>query len=116
MLFNAVLWKTKTRMWGCSRNFSKIMKPEIQECEDWECSEVWLCDTSEDEDPDLVWSKERKESGLLGSGKNSKSLVDCEKETTHHSIYTKAPSQNNLCRHSIGHLDFHDQGRQSKLQ
>ena len=29
---------------------------------------------------------------------------------------TKAPSQNNLCRHSIGHLDFHDQGSQSKLQ
>ncbi|HEX2975814.1 MAG TPA: hypothetical protein VHO68_07745, partial [Bacteroidales bacterium] len=34
LLFNAVLWKTKTRMWSCSRNFSKIMKPEIQELED----------------------------------------------------------------------------------
>ena len=65
------------------------MKPEIQECEDWECSEVWLCDTSEDEEPDMVWSKERKETGLLGSGKNSKSLVDCEKETTNHSVYTQ---------------------------
>lgn len=64
---------------GCSQNFSKIMKPEIQECEDWECSKVWRCDTSKDEEPDLVWSKERKETGLLGSGKSSKSLVDCEK-------------------------------------
>ncbi len=92
LLFNAVLWKTKTRMWGCSRNFSKIMKPDIQEREDWECSEVWLCNTDEDEEPDLVWSKERKESGLLGSDKNSKSLVDCEKETSHHSVYTKPRS------------------------
>jgi hypothetical protein len=36
-------------MWDCSRNFSKIMKPEIQEREDRKCSEVWLCDTSKDE-------------------------------------------------------------------
>jgi len=89
LLFNAVLWKTKTRMWGCSRNFSKIMKPDIQEREDWECSEVWLCDANENEEPDMLWSKESKESGLLGSGKNSMSLVDCEKETSHHSVYTK---------------------------
>lgn len=52
-------------------------------------SEVWMCDTEENEEPDLVWSKERKESGLLGSGKNSKSVVDYDKETSHHSVYTK---------------------------
>ena len=44
------------------------------------------------EEPDLVWSKESKESGLLGSGENSNSLVDCEKETTHHSVYTQPRS------------------------
>jgi hypothetical protein len=65
------------------------MKPDIQEREDWECSEVWLCNTDENEENDLIWSKEHKESGLLGSGKNSKYLVDCEKETTHHSVYTQ---------------------------
>ncbi|RPJ67701.1 MAG: hypothetical protein EHM20_17275 [Alphaproteobacteria bacterium] len=68
------------------------MRPDIQEREDWECSEVWLCDTDEDEEPDLVWSKERKESGLLGSGKNSKYLVDSETETAHHSVYTQPRS------------------------
>lgn len=48
-----------------------------------------LCDTDENEEPDLVWSKERKESGLLGSSNNSKYLVDCDKETSRHSVYTK---------------------------
>ncbi|HEX2975813.1 MAG TPA: hypothetical protein VHO68_07740 [Bacteroidales bacterium] len=59
--------------------------------------DVWLCDTDEDEEPDLVWSKELKESDLLGSGKNSKSLVDCEKETSHHSVYTKPRSVTMKC-------------------
>lgn len=42
LLFNSLLKKTKTRLWGCSRNFSKIMKrpePE-QSVKDWECIQV----------------------------------------------------------------------------
>lgn len=41
LLFNAILKKTKTRLWGCSRLFSKIMKrPEKEGEKDWECIEV----------------------------------------------------------------------------
>lgn len=41
LLFNALLKKTKTRLWGCSRNFSKIMKrPETEKSDEWECVEV----------------------------------------------------------------------------
>ena len=42
LLFNSLLKKTKTRLWGCSRNFSKIMKrpdPELS-AKDWECLRV----------------------------------------------------------------------------
>jgi hypothetical protein len=89
LLFNAVLWKTKTRMWGCSRNFSKIMAPDKEEYEEeWECLEVLKCDSNEPNEPVLIWSKEGKDSGLLKSG-NIKSLAECEKETSHHSVYTK---------------------------
>jgi hypothetical protein len=78
ILFNAVLWSTKTRMWGCSRNFSKIMKPEIKESEDWECLKIWKCDNTKYEKPALIWSKNSKENSLLKPGK---SLVDCENDT-----------------------------------
>lgn len=79
-------------MLGCSRNFSKTMAPEKEEYkEEWECLEVWKCDNNEPEEPVLIWSKEGKESGLLGSS-NNKSLAECEKETSHHSVYTKPRS------------------------
>jgi hypothetical protein len=41
LLFNALLKKTKTRLWGCSRHFSRIMKrPEKEGSDEWECEEV----------------------------------------------------------------------------
>lgn len=41
LLFNAILKKTKTRLWGCSRNFSKVMKkPENEHSDEFECIEV----------------------------------------------------------------------------
>lgn len=41
LLFNALLMKTKTRLWGCSRNFSRIMrKPDKLGSDEWECIEV----------------------------------------------------------------------------
>lgn len=41
LLFNAILKKTKTRLWGCSRRFSQIMKrPEKPKSDEWECVEV----------------------------------------------------------------------------
>jgi hypothetical protein len=78
ILFTSVLWKTKTRMWSCSRNFSKIMKPEIEKCEDWECLEVWKCDKSENEESVLIWSNRKENSSLLKLGK---SLVDSKDES-----------------------------------
>lgn len=41
LLFNAILKKTKSRLWGCSRHFSEVMKRPVKErSEDWECIEV----------------------------------------------------------------------------
>lgn len=41
LLFNALLKQTKTRLWSCSRNFSRIMKrPEKEKNPDLECIEV----------------------------------------------------------------------------
>jgi len=41
LLFNSLLKKHKIRLWGCSRNFSKIMKkPEKPLSEDYECLKV----------------------------------------------------------------------------
>lgn len=41
LLFNSILKKMKSRLWGCSRFFSKIMKrPEKEGSKDWECIEV----------------------------------------------------------------------------
>lgn len=41
LLFNALLKKTKTRLWGCSRHFSQIMrKPDDLKSDEWECIEV----------------------------------------------------------------------------
>jgi hypothetical protein len=37
LLFNALLKKTKTRLWGASRNFSKIMAPLKEMRPNWEC-------------------------------------------------------------------------------
>lgn len=44
LLFNSLLKKTKTRLWGASRHFSEIMKrPEKEKSEEWECFEVDQC-------------------------------------------------------------------------
>jgi hypothetical protein len=41
LLFNSLLKKTKTRLWGCSRFLSQIMKrPEKDGSDVWECTEV----------------------------------------------------------------------------
>lgn len=41
LLFNALLKKTKTRLWGCSRHFSEIMKkPENEHSGEFECVEI----------------------------------------------------------------------------
>lgn len=41
LLFNAILKKTKTRLWGCSRHLSQVMaRPEKPESNEWECVEV----------------------------------------------------------------------------
>lgn len=41
LLFNSMLKKTKTRLWGCSRRFSEIMKrPENEHSDDCECLEI----------------------------------------------------------------------------
>lgn len=75
-LFNAVLWKTKTRMWGCSRHFSKIMEPEMKDKdEDWQCDEVYKLDSANPENKQLIWSRELKKDHC------SENLVDCKNET-----------------------------------
>lgn len=44
-LFNALLWDSKTRLWGCSRNFSKVMaRPVTEKNSEWEFSEAYICD------------------------------------------------------------------------
>lgn len=44
-LFNAMLWDSKTRLWGCSRNFSKVMaRPDTESNSDWVFSEAYICD------------------------------------------------------------------------
>lgn len=41
LLFNSILKKTKSRLWGCSRHFSEVMKRPVKERpEGWECVEV----------------------------------------------------------------------------
>lgn len=41
LLFNSILKKTGTRLWGASRHLSKVMKrPERENSEDWQCEEV----------------------------------------------------------------------------
>lgn len=56
LLFNALLKKTKTRLWNCSRNFSKIMKRPEKEKGAWECTEV--SQYYKDELVNIIWSKE----------------------------------------------------------
>jgi hypothetical protein len=61
ILFNAILWETKSRMWGCSRNFSKIMKPEIEEkYDEWQCIDVYKIDSSNPDNKALIWRRELK--------------------------------------------------------
>lgn len=41
LLFNSILKKTKTRLWGCSRTLSKVMaRPKKENSEELECIEV----------------------------------------------------------------------------
>ena len=60
LLFNAILKKTKTRLWGCSRNLSQIMKrPEEPGSEEWECIEVdQYYGDSVDDGFNVLWTKE----------------------------------------------------------
>lgn len=69
LLFNTILKKTKTRLWGCSRFFSTVMKrPEKEHSEEWECVEVDQLYTpyQEDESPEdrkehfltTLWTKD----------------------------------------------------------
>lgn len=57
LLFNALLKKTKTRLWGASRNFSKIMARPKKENPDWECTEV--SQMRNDELVNFIWTKEK---------------------------------------------------------
>lgn len=60
LLFNALLKKTKTRLWGCSRHFSHVMKkPSDLESDEWECVEV-----IEKEHGEFLKVRWTKESGL----------------------------------------------------
>lgn len=44
-LFNALRWDSKTRLWGCSRNFSKVMARPVTEANpDWQFCEAFICD------------------------------------------------------------------------
>lgn len=57
LLFNALLKKTKTRLWGSSRHFSQIMrKPDKFESEEWECVEV--IEKNQGEFVRVRWTKE----------------------------------------------------------
>jgi hypothetical protein len=77
LLFNTILWNTKTRMWGCSRNFSKIMKLEIKDkYEHWQCDEVYKLDSTNPENRVLIWSRELKKDRYRDS------LVNCKNETS----------------------------------
>lgn len=45
-LFNAILWKSNTRLWSCSREFSKVMaRPVTEKNPDWEFLEAYVCDS-----------------------------------------------------------------------
>lgn len=60
LLFNAILKKTKNRLWGCSRVLSQIMKrPAKPDSEEWECIEVdqHYGQTVED-GVSVLWTKE----------------------------------------------------------
>lgn len=60
LLFNAILKKTKTRLWGSSRHFSQIMrKPDKIGTDEWECIEVIEKDKGE-----FVRVRWTKEGGL----------------------------------------------------
>lgn len=55
LLFNALLKKTKIRLWNCSRHFSKIMKAPIETSEaleDFECLSVGMFDNSYENEED----------------------------------------------------------------
>lgn len=56
LLFNSLLKKTKTRLWGASRNFSKIMAPIKALHPNWECLSV--TQMKGDEIVNVVWDKE----------------------------------------------------------
>ncbi|HEX3018643.1 MAG TPA: hypothetical protein VHP31_12435, partial [Caproicibacter sp.] len=44
-LFNAMLWDSHTRLWSCSRHFSKVMARPVTEANpDWEFLEAYVCD------------------------------------------------------------------------
>lgn len=48
LLFNALLKKTRSRLWGCSRRFSQIMKKPVADGSgEWECIEVIEKDNGE---------------------------------------------------------------------
>lgn len=55
LLFNSLLKKTKTRLWGASRNFSKIMAYVKNPALNWQCTQV--IQTGGDRDV-LVWDKD----------------------------------------------------------
>jgi hypothetical protein len=57
LLFNALLKKTKTRLWGCSRRFSQIMKKPVDAASnEWECVEV--IEKNQGEFVKVRWTKE----------------------------------------------------------
>lgn len=57
LLFNALIRKHKIRLWGCSRNFSAVMKkPVVPESQDWECTEIRQY--YNEEFVGVYWSKE----------------------------------------------------------
>jgi hypothetical protein len=63
LVFNATLKKTKTRLWNCSRHFSKIMSRKnspsyVPPNPDWECLEVFKQDSKKPDENELIWSKD----------------------------------------------------------
>ena len=71
LLFNALLKKTKTRLWGASRNFSKIMARVKKLQPDWKCLQVSQYDKGEF--VKVTWDHE---AGLRPDTVKSWSLID----------------------------------------
>lgn len=59
-VFNAILWKTNTRLWNCSRNLQKVLKPDL----DYEYKEMEDAHTGQPitvkvpkQEPGIMWYK-----------------------------------------------------------